>query len=394
MTELKLRGMEQKDMGVSATKVVVLCIFLFLGMLLPGIVFSPEASTDVWNVNESDFYKNISSEDRLAFLVNYAVLAPSICNSQPWKFNISEDGIQDGIEDRIYLYADESRWLSVADADKSEMYMSLGCALENMVIAAGHFGYNCTVSYFPGEKDLVAAVSLKPGLQSADSSRLFNAITSRDTCSLPYEQKAISGADLQALNESPGSLSDGDVRILLTSDQDTKDRFRELVTRADAIQYSDASFKSELGHWISQGVFGPTGLDAKIAQLSVIFLDSGPAQAQKDSDLINSTSCIGFLITADNDSTSSIRAGRALERFWLTAASLGIGLQPMNQVIEVSETEAALKTDLSGLMPESTSTSSNDMWHVQQAFRLGYSDCQAPHSNRRPLAQVMMEKKK
>lgn len=383
MTELKLRGMGQKDMGVSATKVVVLCIFLFLGMLLPGIVFSPEASTDVWNVNESDFYKNVSSEDRLAFLVNYAVLAPSIYNSQPWKFNISEDG--------IYLYADESRWLSVADADKSEMYVSLGCALENMVIAAGHFGYNCTVSYFPGEKDLVAAVSLKPGLQSADSSRLFYAITSRDTCSLPYEQKVISGADLQALNES---LSDGAVRILIAGDQDTKDRFRELVTRADAVQYSDASFKSELGHWISQGVFGPTGLDAKIAQLSVIFLDSGPGQAQKDSDLINSTQCIGFLITANNDSMSSILAGRDLERFWLTVASLGIGLQPMNQALEVPETEAALKTDLSWLMPESTSTNSADMWHVQQAFVLGYSNCQASHSNRRPLAQAMMEREK
>ena len=366
-------------MGVSATKVVILCLFLFLGMTLPGIVFSPDASTDVWNINESDFYKNLSSSERLAFLLNYAILAPSSYNSQPWKFNISDD--------EISLYADESRWLSVADADKREMYMSLGCALENLIIAAEHFGYNCTVTYFPGERDLVAAVSLKPGSQPLKGSLLFSAITRRDTCSLPYEQKAISGADLDALNSSH---SDEAVRIILTSDPGTRDQFRELATRADAVQYSDASFKSELGHWLSQGVFGPVGLDAKIAQLSVIFLDQGPEQAKRDADLINSTPCIGFLITANNDSMSSIRAGRALERFWLTATALGIGLQPMNQVLEVPETEAALKTDLSGLLPESTDH--KDIWHVQQAFRLGYSDCQASHSNRRPLAKAIVER--
>ena len=47
-------------MGISAAKVILLSIFLFLGMLLPGIVFQPKSSFEVWNINESDFPSNSS----------------------------------------------------------------------------------------------------------------------------------------------------------------------------------------------------------------------------------------------------------------------------------------------------------------------------------------------
>ena len=87
--------------------------------------------------------------------------------------------------------------------------------------------------------------------------------------------------------------------------------------QANGIQYSDANFKSELGHWLGQGVMGPTGMQAKMAQLAVVFLDMGPQQTKKDAELINSTPYLGFISTANNDSISSLKAGRVLERFWL-----------------------------------------------------------------------------
>jgi nitroreductase len=49
----------------------------------------------------------------------------------------------------IEIYADESRWLKIADADKRELYISVGCALENLLVAAEHFGYKTEVDYFP-----------------------------------------------------------------------------------------------------------------------------------------------------------------------------------------------------------------------------------------------------
>ena len=365
-------------MGISATRYALLCLFLFLGMVLPGIFFQPEASLEVWNVLESDIPGNSSSEERLTYLLNYAILAPSSYNSQPWKFNVSNDGIS--------VFADESGWLSVADKDKREMYISLGCAIENLVIAAEHFGYNCSVSYFPGEKDpvakdLVAAVSLKQQPQaiasSSSSSSLFEAITSRRTSRQPFESRAISRQDMDALNRSSSS---SDVSIILTEDPAAKERFRDLVIQADKVLYSDINFKSELGHWLSLGVMGPRGVGAKIAQMEMVFLDPGPEQIRRDADQINSTPCIGLISTSKNDSISSLKAGRAFERFWLAAAARGISLQPMSQALEVPET----REELAALLPAGA-----EMREVQQAFRLGYCEEQGAHSNRRPLEDAL-----
>ncbi len=360
-------------MGISAIKVVLLSIFLFLGMALPGIFMQPESSLEVWNLNESDFPADSSQpHEKMAFLLNYAILAPSSHNSQPWKFNVSDD--------KILLFADRSRWLSVADGDKREMHISLGAALENLILAAENFGYNCTVSLFPGQEDLVATVSLQEAALSAANTSLFQAIPLRRTNRNPYETQALSQADLNSLL---GYSSGPDVAVFLSQDPDTIEAFRKLVVQADGILYSDIDYKSELGRWLGLGVMGPRGVRAKMAQLAVVFLDVGPEQIRKDSDLINSTPCIGFICTAENDSLSSLQAGRALERLWLAAASKGLSLQPMSQPLEVRQ----VKADLDSLLPAAW-----DKRAVQQTFRLGYAASQGEHSGRRPLQDVLVNR--
>ena len=136
----------------------------------------------------ANFPANASSEEKLTFLLRYAILAPSSYNTQPWNFNISGNEID--------IFADRSGWLQVADADQRELYLSLGCCLENLLVAADHFGYNCSVTYFPGPRDLVARVVLQPGARPTLDPRLFSAIPSRQTNRNPYEEKAITDADL------------------------------------------------------------------------------------------------------------------------------------------------------------------------------------------------------
>ncbi len=358
-------------MAVSTTKVVVISIFLILGMVLAGVLMQPEASLQAWDVKESDFPANDSREEKLAFLLNYAILAPSTHNSQPWKFSVTNDSIS--------VFADKSRWLQVADADQRELYMSIGCTLENLIVAADHFGYNSSVAYFSKEKDLVAEVILRPAVNSSTDPRPFSAILSRQTNRNPYEQRAISQADLETIK---GLSSGADASIFITGDPALKKSFQDLVVQANGIQYSDANFKSELGHWLGQGVMGPTGVQAKMAQLAVVFLDVGPEQTEKDSLLINSTPYLGFISTANNDSISSVKAGRALERFWLWATALGISLHPMSQALECGQT----KENLTGLLP-----AQSGMRQVQQAFRLGYARPVSEHSTRRPLQEVLID---
>jgi hypothetical protein len=359
-------------MAITVKFTVLMTLFLLLGVALAGLFMQPHVSTDAWNIKESDFPANASSSERMKFLLGYAILAPSTHNSQPWRFNISED--------EILILADKTRWLQFADADKREQYLSLGAALENLVIAAEHFGYSCTVTYLSGNEDAVAnavaKVELKPDRGHESPGRgLFEAILSRSTNRRTYEERSISHEDLQDLINQSGET---DGHILLTSEEDIRRRFIELTVQADQIQYSDANYKSELGQWLGQGVMGPTGIQALMAKMAVVLLDYGPQQMRCDAELLNSTPVLGFICTDGNDRASQIKAGRLLERFWLAATASGLCLHPMSQALEVEKT----KTRLSELLPPGSG-------HLQQSFRLGYARQTEEHTPRRTVDDVL-----
>ena len=230
----------------------------------------------------------------------------------------------------------------------------------------------------------MARVVLQPGALPSLDPRLFPAIALRQTNRNPYEERAIEDADLKTLQRLG---SDQDVRTDLVTDSATKKKFLDLTVRADQIQYSDVDFKSELGRWLSQGSMGPTGIQAKIDQMEVVFLDNGPEQIRKDTELINSTPYLGFISTGRDDNESRVMAGQTLERLWLAATALGVSLQPMSQALEVPET----KQELARLMP----ANGTDMPHVQQTFRLGFARGGVEeHTPRRPLEEVLIKGQK
>lgn len=355
-------------MGLSAGTAVVIAVFLLVGFLLAGLLFQPKASIDAWQVKEGDFPVNSSNEEKLKFLLNYAILAPSSQNTQPWKFNVSGNEIE--------VFSDKTRWLTVADADQREFYISIGCAIENLLIAAEHFGYVSEVQYFPepNRTDLVGAVRFIPGGQPGDP-KLFQAILDRHTNRQLYENRTIPGTNLQLLNNT----TEKGLGLYLTSDPKIKSEFRDLEVRADKIQYENVEYKSELGYWLGQGMMGPKGIQAKIAQFEVLFLDDGTGQSRKDSDLLNSTPALGFITSSGNDRTSQVKAGQLLERIWLTATAMDIRVQPMSQALGVAQT----REELAKLIPDKAS-------YLQQTFRLGYAPPETELSPRRPLREVLV----
>ena len=198
-------------MAVSVVRVVLLCAFLFIGMVLGGVLMQPKASVDVWNIKESDFPANGSSGDKLSFLLNYAILAPSSQNSQPWMFNVSGGEIR--------LFADKTRWLAVSDADQREQYIALGAALENLLVAAVIFGYAYNVTYPSGNGSLAAIIILAPGSGHSLDPKLFKSIAALRTDQDPYEAKGIPESSLLALQNT--SLNK-DVKLVLASDANTR----------------------------------------------------------------------------------------------------------------------------------------------------------------------------
>src|SRR6185295_227447 len=87
---------------------------------LPGLAADMPPGAEAWSVRESDFPKHGTPEEKLRFLVRYAILAPSPRNSQPWRFEVDAR--------RVCVYADLSRALHGADPGKRDLYVSLGCA--------------------------------------------------------------------------------------------------------------------------------------------------------------------------------------------------------------------------------------------------------------------------
>jgi hypothetical protein len=357
-------------MAVSVVRVVLLTAFLVLGMVMAGVFTQPRASIDVWNIKESDFPANGSAPDKLTFLLNYAILAPSSYNTQPWRFNLSGDEIR--------LYADRTRWLTVADADKRELNLSLGCALENLVLAGEYFGYSCNISYPQGDGSLAAVIKLTPGGEESKDAALFDAMLARCTNSDWYENRTISKSELQMLQNI--SLDDG-IHLYMTSNEETRNKILNLVANADRAEYADSNYKSELGYWLGQGMMGPTGVEARAAQMVVLFLDTGSGQIDKDTRLVASAPTLFFICTDRNDGISQIKAGSAFERLRLAACAMGICSSPMNQVLEQPQT----KEEISRLLPSGAG-------YPQQAFLAGYAAQPDEHLPRIPVREQMVRK--
>ena len=91
------------------------------------------------------------AEPEAGRLLRYATLAASSHNTQPWRFELADDCIR--------VFADAGRQLLVADPDRRELFLSVGCAVENLVVAAEQLGYVATVSYEESEGGIRAADS-------------------------------------------------------------------------------------------------------------------------------------------------------------------------------------------------------------------------------------------
>ncbi len=325
-----------------------------------------------WQIKEYDFPREGAPTEKLQFLLRYAILAPSSHNTQPWKFSVGEDEIQ--------VLVDRTRWLKVADPDQRELYISVGCALENLLIAAEHFGYGHQVAYLPepANEELAATAKFMPHGEPSPfrEPALFEAISSRQTNRKIYEERPIPQSDLQHLQNR--CVEEG-IWLHMTDDIEIKRKADELIILGDAIQFSDPTFREELGYWIGQGLLGSPWLMSKMAQLTVTYKNISKGQAKKDSEVLMSAPVLAALSSEVNNRESQVKVGQVFERVCLAATILGIRVHPLSQILEIPE----LKVEVSKLIPKS------DVF-PQHTFRLGYAEQEKGHTPRRQLDEVLV----
>ena len=124
-------------------------------------------------------------------LIEAAVRAPSGHNSQPWQFALGDD--------RITIAPDFSRRLSAVDPDNRELFISLGCATENLSLAAAHFGY-ATQTTLADDCTVHIALHQQPEpTKQPENEALYAQIPRRQTNRATYNGSPIPPAQLDPI---------------------------------------------------------------------------------------------------------------------------------------------------------------------------------------------------
>jgi len=336
---------------------------------------------DPWQISEIGFPAKGEVSDRLRYLINYAVLAPSSHNSQPWLFRI--------VGEEIELYADRTRALPVCDPNDRELIISCGAALYHLRLAFRYFGYEGLLQTLPDptKPDLLARVGFGGAYDATEyERRLFHAIVRRRTNRKPFEPRPVPEKLLGELKEA--ARSEG-TWFQVVQGEEIRNRVADLIAEGDHIQMSNSSFRRELAAWIhsnrtashdgmpaySQG-YGD--LSSIVVPIIVRTFDFGRGQAAKDRQLATGSPALAILGT-DGDSVQDwLTVGQALSRVLLYARSQEVWASFLNQPIEVPELRSRL-ADLVGTRG-----------FPQLMLRLGYGPDVKP-TPRRSAGEVLVK---
>ena len=310
-------------------------------------------------------------------LIRYATLAANSHNTQPWQFKVKERGID--------MLPDLTRRLAAVDPDNHHLFASLGCAAENLAIAAAASGKQGVLSFDPANG---GAVSFAFGSASIREAALFDAIPKRQSTRGDYDGRPVSAGDLATLSIAaavPG------VDLVLVTERAQIDRVRDLVITGNSAQMADPSFLRELKAWLrfsprqaletGDGLFSATSgnptLPAWLGPLVIDFILKAATENDKYARQIASSAGVAVFTAQKDDPEHWILAGRACQRFALQATALGLKHAFINQPVEVPSLrpELAALVGLPGRRPDIV-------------MRFGHGPA-LPYSARRPVEAVL-----
>jgi nitroreductase len=333
----------------------------------------PVQRNDAWAVSEDDFPRGSPIEAQLGFLLRYAILAPSVRNTQPWAFSVQGN--------RVHLIADARKSQPVADPDRRELHISIGCALENLLVAAEHFGFGHGTAYFPerGAPDLVATVTFEPGgiPSEARAGATLASILRRHNDDGVFRSAPVPEWLRMRLL---ACCTEPDLQILLTGDRPFRQWIDALTLEADRADFTDPAFRRELRYWSRQGVFGSPPVREQLQGAASARLDLAEHMARRDHAIVESAAMLGVICATGDSHLLHVRVGQLFERLWLTATAMGVSINPMSQTMR----HMRLRAVVGELLP-------SPGWTPQHLFRVGFgSSTGEQHTPRRPVDDVVI----
>jgi nitroreductase len=322
-------------------------------------------------------------------VVAAATRAPSIHNTQPWRFVATPE--------RLDVFLDPDRSLPVLDPSARQQVISCGSAVEFALVALAAAGRTAEADVLPdaGAPDRLATIRVTGNRTATAEDRVLGkAIDRRHTVRAPFQPRAVPEALVDRLQAEAGAF-DTWVKPITRSEEEVATVF--LISRAEEMEQGDPSYVAELQRWLRTD---PAAVDG----VPVEAVPSGDPHARPSNWLIRDfvvgdrdqhsflaegdpdapppdveRPTVVLMGTDDDDRRAWLQAGRALGRVLLHATASGLAASPLTQALDWPATRARLRSRLSLV------------GHPQMLLRMGYppESPAATVSGRRPVGEVL-----
>lgn len=271
------------------------------------------------------------STGALTHAATVALRAPSIHNTQPWRWRIHDTTAD--------LYADAGRQLHVSDPDRRMLTISCGVALHHARVALATAGTAVEVDLLPtvGDADHLARITVTGRAAATDAAQaLYEAIGARRTDRRPLLDEPLPNGTLHDLRAAANEFDTGFYPL-------SPDDVTALAAATDQAQRDsrmDPSARTELDAW--------AGDDHRPAYAGIP-IENLPNRTPPTLVPVRDFGHIGTLATAGGHDTAAtyvilyglddtprswLRAGEALSAVWLAATARGMALLPLSAAVE------------------------------------------------------------
>jgi hypothetical protein len=285
--------------------------------------------------------------------------APSILNTQPWRWRVHPG--------RLELFADRARQLRVTDPQGRLLMSSCGAALHHARIALAAAGWSARVARLPdaSQPDLLARLTVTDRITVSEvANRLAQAIHVRHTDRRPVSDRPLPAASLEAI--ASAARAESGLHVF------SPDQVVELAVaarRAAEVKAADPLIAAELAYWTGAAVPVDTGLPTGVLpdhlpQTMVPGRDFGRTGTLPIGSGHDRAAVYALLFGEADEPANWLHSGEALSAAWLTATTLGVSLVPLSDAVEVVHTRQTLRRLIAGL------------GHPQLVLRLGIADPQ------------------
>ncbi|GAA4553297.1 Acg family FMN-binding oxidoreductase [Amycolatopsis samaneae] len=306
-----------------------------------------------------------------------AVRAPSVHNSQPWRWLRGDRS--------LHLYADRDRQLHETDPEGRDLLLSCGAALHHLRIGFAALGWRAAVHRLPNpaEPDHLASIELRRHEPTQEEVTLAAAIPRRRTDRRWHSSWLVPNSYLELMT---GRAAD-EGTVLRVCDDAARYYLAKTVVAAAEQHTADPAYRIELAAWSGRHLSAdgvpaanvPPHDETPGALPGRPFADPGlPQPAGSTGE--ESEEVLLVICTASDDRMSQLRAGEATSAALLTATSLGLATCPLTEPLEIADVRRTVQERVTGgAVP-------------QMVLRVGWAPINAdplPATPRRDLAEVL-----